>query len=90
MSTYFKIVWLISSITILVSYTDISAQESDREQLLADDINRLGQRALRDRIISEEEHTQMICFVRDSLPEGTDRKDGTIQSYHRWEESMTS
>ena len=74
MSTYFKIVWLISSITILISSTDISAQESDREQVLADDINRLGQRALRDRIISEEEHTRMPCFVRDSLPEGTDRK----------------
>ena len=74
MSTYFKIVWLISSITILISSTDISAQESDREQVLADDINRLGERALRDRIISEEEHTQMLCFVRDSLPEGTDLK----------------
>ena len=74
MSTYFKIVWLISSITILISSTDISAQESDREQVLAEDINRLGERALRDRIISEEEHTQMLCFVRDSLPEGTDLK----------------
>ena len=74
MSTYFKIVWLISSITVLISSTDISAQESDREQELADDIYRLGQRALRDRIISEEEHTQMLCFVKDSLPEGTDLK----------------
>ena len=71
MSTYFKIVWLISSITVLISSTDISAQESDHEQELADDIYRLGQRALRDRIISEEEHAQMLCFVRDSLPEGT-------------------
>ena len=74
MSTYFKIVWLISSITIIISSTDISAQESDRELVLADDIYRLGQRALRDRIISEEEHAQMLCFVRDSLPEGTDQK----------------
>ena len=74
MSTYFKIVWLISSIAVLISSTDISAQESDREQVLADDIYRLGQRALRDRIISKEEHAQMLCFVRDSLPEGTDLK----------------
>ena len=74
MSTYFKIVWLISSITVLISSTDISAQDSDREQVLADDIYRLGQRALRDRIISDEEHAQMLCFVRDSLPEGTDLK----------------
>ena len=52
----------------------VYAQESDREQVLADDIKRLGERALRDRVISDEEHTQMLCFVRDSLPEGTDRK----------------
>lgn len=52
----------------------VYAQESDREQVLADDIKRLGERALRDRIISEDEHTQMLSFVRDSLPEGTDLK----------------
>ena len=52
----------------------VYAQESDREQVLADDISRLGERALRDRIISEDEHTQMLSFVRDSLPEGTDLK----------------
>ena len=52
----------------------VYAQETDREQVLADEINRLGERALRDRVISDEEHTQMLCFVRDSLPEGTDLK----------------
>ena len=52
----------------------VYAQESDREQVLADDIKRLGERALRDRIISEDEHTQMLSFVRDSLSEGTDLK----------------
>ena len=50
---------------ILVSLP-VYAQESDREQVLADDIKRLGERALRDRIISEDEHTQMLSFVRDS------------------------
>lgn len=58
---------------ILVSLP-VYAQETDREQVLADDIKRLGERALRDRVISDEEHTQMLCFVRDSLPEGTDLK----------------
>ena len=52
----------------------VYAQETEREQVLADDIKRLGERALRDRVISDEEHTQMLCFVRDSLPEGTDLK----------------
>ena len=74
MLTYLKIVCLIGGITFIMSSTGLSAQESDREQMLADDIYCLGQRALRDRIISEEEHTQMLCFVRDSLPEGTDLK----------------
>ena len=60
---------------VLVSFpARLYSQDTDREQVLAEDINRLGERALRDRIISEEEHTQMLCFVRDSLPEGTDLK----------------
>ena len=60
---------------VLVSFpARLYSQDTDREQVLAEDINRLGERALRDRIISEEEHAQMLCFVRDSLPEGTDQK----------------
>ena len=60
---------------VLVSFpARLYSQDTDREQVLAEDINRLGERALRDRIISEEEHTQMLCFVRDSLSEGTDLK----------------
>ena len=62
------------AILLIILPASLHAQEPDREQVLADDINRLGERALRDRIISEEEHTQMLCFVRDSLPEGTDLK----------------
>ena len=60
---------------VLVSFpARLYSQDTDREQVLAEDINRLGERALCDRIISEEEHAQMLCFVRDSLPEGTDLK----------------
>lgn len=62
------------AILLIILPASLHAQDTDREQVLADDINRLGERALRDRIISEEEHTQMLCFVRDSLPEGTDLK----------------
>ena len=62
------------AILLIILPASLHAQETDREQVLADDINRLGERALRDRIISEEEHTQMLCFVRDSLPEGTELK----------------
>lgn len=66
---------LILLAVVLVSFpARLYSQDTDREQVLAEDINRLGERAVRDRIISEEEHTQMLCFVRDSLPEGTDLK----------------
>ena len=62
------------AILLIILPASLHAQETDREQVLADDIKRLGERALRDRVISDEEHTQMLCFVRDSLPEGTDLK----------------
>ena len=62
------------AILLIILPASLHAQESDRELVLADDIKRLGERALRDRIISDEEHAQMLCFVRDSLPEGTDLK----------------
>ena len=62
------------AILLIILPASLHAQETDREQVLADDINRLGERVFRDRIISEEEYTQMQCFIRDSLPEGTDLK----------------
>lgn len=52
----------------------LNSQEPDRENILTDDIRRLGERAVRDRIISEEEQKEMLSFIRDSLPEGTDLK----------------
>ena len=65
---------LIIALVLIILPARLNAQEPDREKVLAEDIKRLGERALRDRIISEEEHAQMLCFVRDSLPEGTDLK----------------
>ena len=64
---------LLAMILVMVPFR-LHAQEPDREQVLSEDIRRLGERAVRDRVISEEEHAQMLCFVRDSLPEGTDLK----------------
>ena len=62
------------AILLIILPASLHAQETDREQVLADDIKRLGERALRVRILSEDEPTQMLSFVRDSLPEGTDLK----------------
>ena len=61
---------LLAMILVMVPFR-LHAQEPDREQVLSEDIRRLGERAVRDRIISEEERSEMIGFVRDSLPEGT-------------------
>jgi len=52
----------------------LSAQEQSREQVLITDIDRLGERAVRDMVINEEERKGIIGFIRDSLPEGTDLK----------------
>ena len=79
MLIYLKIVCLIGGITFIMSSTVLSAQESGREHILTDDVNRLGDRAVRDKIISDEEHTQMLCFVRDSLPEGTVQRRKDLQ-----------
>lgn len=57
------------AIILLILPLSLYAQEQEREQVLSDDIARLSERALRDNVISEEERTDLACFVRDSLPE---------------------
>lgn len=52
----------------------ISAQDQTREQVLITDIDRLGERAVRDMVISEDERKGIKGFIRDSLPESTDLK----------------
>lgn len=52
----------------------VHAQDQNREQVLMEDIVRLGERAVRDNVISEEERIGIAGFVRDSLPESTDLK----------------
>lgn len=69
----FRIFRLLAMMLVILPFR-LYAQEPDREQILTDDIHRLGERAVRDRVISEEERCDMICFVRDSLPEGTNLK----------------
>lgn len=74
MSPNINIRWLIGSIMIFMLPVGINAQEQDREQVLLVDIDSLVTRAVRDRIITKEESRELIGFVRDSLPEGTDLK----------------
>lgn len=74
MSTNIRISWLIGGMMLFMLPVGMSAQERSREQELLNDIDRLGERAVRDKVISKEEHMEMVSFVRDSLPEGTDLK----------------
>ena len=74
MSPNINIRWLIGSIMIFMLPVIINAQEQDREQVLLVDIDSLVTKAVRDRIITKEESQELIGFVRDSLPEGTDLK----------------
>ncbi len=62
------------AIILLILPLRLYAQEQEREQVLSDDIARLSERALRDNVISEEERTDLVCFVRDSLPEDKKQK----------------
>lgn len=52
----------------------VQDEEERRVQVLSEDIIQLGKRAVRDRIITEEECAGMLDFVRDSLPEETPLK----------------
>ena len=74
MSPNINIRWLIGSIMIFMLPVIINAQEQDREQVLLVDIDSLVTKAVRDRIITKEESQELVSFVRDSLPEGTDLK----------------
>ena len=73
MFSYKHIHGLMAMILVILPF-HLYAQKPAREQILSDDIHRLGERAVRDRVISEEELSEMIDFVRDSLPESTDLK----------------
>lgn len=68
MSPNIKIIRLIGGIMLIVLPVSLDAQETDREQVLVNDIIRLGERASRDRVITEDERRDINNFIRDSLP----------------------
>lgn len=74
MSSHINIVSVIGGMMLFILPVTVYGQEQDREQVLLDDIRRLGERAVRDKVISEDEHDRMTVFVRDSLPESKDLK----------------
>lgn len=64
-----SIICLIGGMMTIMPPVGLYAQEPDREQVLIRDIERLGERAVRDNVISDDERKELLGFVRDSLPE---------------------
>ena len=79
MSSHINIVSVIGGMMLFILPVTVYGQEQNREQVLLDDIRRLGVRAVRDKVISEDEHDRMTAFVRDSLPESKDLKVKTLE-----------
>lgn len=74
MSPNIKKLRLIGGMMFIMLPVIMDAQENIREATLLQDIERLGERAVRDNVISNEERQEILGFARDSLPESTDLK----------------
>lgn len=72
MSGNISLARLTGSMVILLLMLPVNAvaQKHEREEVLMNDIIRLGERAVRDNVISSEENEGIMDFIRDSLPEG--------------------
>ncbi|MBE6216874.1 MAG: hypothetical protein E7124_02390 [Bacteroidales bacterium] len=72
MSLSICIAKVIGGMMVFMLPVGLSAQDyrdTDREKELHEDIEHLGRRAVRDRVITDEEREDLEAFVRDSLPE---------------------
>ena len=55
------------------------SQEQSQENILIMDIQRFGEMAVRDNVITEERRNEIESFVRDSLPESSELKVLTLK-----------
>lgn len=60
---------LICGMMLIMFPFSLAAQESDRTEVLMEDIARLTDRAVKDNVIDKKEHEEIRSFIRDSLPE---------------------
>ena len=93
MSPNINILWLAGCMMLIMSPVNLYSQEQSREQILITDIDKLGERAVRDMVISEDERKGIIGFIRDSLPESTDLKIKALEKIrdeldHQYEEMV--
>lgn len=93
MSPNINIAWLAGCMMLIMLPANLYSQVDNREQVLITDIDRLGERAVRDMVISEEERKGIDGFIRDSLPESTDLKIKALEKIrdeldHQYEEMV--
>lgn len=93
MSPNINIAWLAGCMMLIMLPADLYSQVDNREQILITDIDRLGERAVRDMVISEDERKGITGFIRDSLPESTDLKIKALEKIrdeldHQYEEMV--
>ena len=79
MSANINIMWLIGGMMLIMMPIETKSQEQSQENILIMDIQRFGEMAVRDNVITEERRNEIESFVRDSLPESSELKVLTLK-----------
>lgn len=79
MSSNINIICLIGGMILIMLPINLGAQEKSLEDILIKDIQRLGEMAVRDNVITEDSRNEIETFVRDSLPESSELRVHTLK-----------
>ena len=79
MSSKINIMLLMGGMMLIMLPIDTRAQKQSLEDVLVMDIQRLGEMAVRDNVITEDRRNEIETFVRDSLPESSELKVQTLK-----------
>ena len=79
MSSKINIMLLMGGMMLIMLPIDTRAQKQSLEDILVMDIQRLGEMAVRDNVITEDRRNEIETFVRDSLPESSELKVQTLK-----------
>ena len=79
MSSKINIMLLMGGMMLIMLPINTRAQKQSLEDVLVKDIQRLGEMAVRDNVITEDRRNEIETFVRDSLPESSELKVQTLK-----------
>ena len=71
--------WLIGAMMLIMLPIETRSQEQSLENILIRDIQRFGEMAAHDNVITEEHRNKIESYVRDSLPESSELKVMTLK-----------